>query len=295
MKLVIPMSGQGHRFVAAGYQTPKPLIQVEGKPIIEHVLNMFPGEEDVIFICNEEHLANTEMRTILQKLKPQATIISVPVHQKGPVHAITSAFDYINDDEDVMVSYCDFTQNWDYHEFKQKVADQKFAGAIPAYSGFHPHLLKKNVYAGILTDTENMLCDIKEKHCFTENPEDSHHSSGAYYFGNGALLKKYSTELIEANINLNGEYYASMLYYLLLRDQLPIYVPPIKHFMQWGTPEDLEEYEAWSQLIHSDFNIPKATTNITGARENLVTIPYDNNSTEFQKSYNYWRSYFQNL
>ncbi len=56
------MSGQGHRFVQAGYQTPKPLIQVEGKPIIEHVLNMFPGEEDVIFICNEEHLATTPMK-----------------------------------------------------------------------------------------------------------------------------------------------------------------------------------------------------------------------------------------
>ena len=31
------MSGVGNRFIEAGYQDPKPLIIVDGKPIIEHV------------------------------------------------------------------------------------------------------------------------------------------------------------------------------------------------------------------------------------------------------------------
>ncbi len=40
------MSGMGNRFVKAGYQTPKPLIEMDGIPIIEHVVKMFPSEED---------------------------------------------------------------------------------------------------------------------------------------------------------------------------------------------------------------------------------------------------------
>ena len=56
MQIVIPMSGFGERFRNAGYTTPKPLITIEGKPIIEHVVDMFPGEKNFIFICNEEHL-----------------------------------------------------------------------------------------------------------------------------------------------------------------------------------------------------------------------------------------------
>ena len=52
MQIIIPMSGFGERFRRAGYKIPKPLIKVEDKPIIGHVIDMFPGESDFIFICN---------------------------------------------------------------------------------------------------------------------------------------------------------------------------------------------------------------------------------------------------
>ena len=50
MQIVIPMSGFGERFRRTGYSVPKPLIEVDGKPIIQHVIEMFPGEENFIFI-----------------------------------------------------------------------------------------------------------------------------------------------------------------------------------------------------------------------------------------------------
>jgi NDP-sugar pyrophosphorylase family protein len=290
MKLIIPMSGHGSRFKAAGYSDLKPLIVVDGKPIIAHVLDMFPGEEDVVFICNEDHLGDVTMglRELLHTLKPTSKIVSIPNHRQGPVYALTYAFDLIADEEDIMVSYCDFTQRWDYEQFKRDLEDKKPAGAIPSYTGFHPHLLHKNLYAGILADQEGMLVDIQEKHCFTENPENSYHSGGAYYFASGELLKKYSHELIEADMHLNGEYYVSMLYYLLRRDNLPVYIPTVTHFMQWGTPDDLEEYEAWSEKIHTDIGKPKPRTAIPGGRRGTVTIPHPEDSPEYKKSYQYW-------
>ena len=56
MQIIIPMSGVGQRFLDAGYKTPKPLIKVDGKTIIEHVCNLFPKESNYIFICNKFHL-----------------------------------------------------------------------------------------------------------------------------------------------------------------------------------------------------------------------------------------------
>ena len=53
MQIIIPMSGFGERFRRAGYSIPKPLIEVDGKPIIQHVIEMFPGEEKFIFICKK--------------------------------------------------------------------------------------------------------------------------------------------------------------------------------------------------------------------------------------------------
>ena len=57
MKIVIPMTGVGQRYIDKGYTTPKPLIEVDGKPIIEHVVSLFPGEDDFIFICNTNSLS----------------------------------------------------------------------------------------------------------------------------------------------------------------------------------------------------------------------------------------------
>ena len=54
MKIIIPMSGFGERFRRAGFVIPKPLIEIDGKPVVAHVIDMFPGEFDFIFICNIE-------------------------------------------------------------------------------------------------------------------------------------------------------------------------------------------------------------------------------------------------
>lgn len=287
------MSGSGNRFKEAGYTSLKPLILVEGRPLIAHVLDMFPGEEDVIFVCNQEHLDTTDVVTVLKALKPTCTIVTVPGKQKGPVAALTYAFGAINDEEDVMISYCDFTQDWDFASFKAITKTDKLAGAVPAYTGFHPHLLRKNLYAGIVADELGCMKKIQEKHRFSDNPEDSHHSSGAYYFGSGKILKHYFNELISSGETLNGEYYVSMVYPRMLKDSQTVLVPEVTKFMQWGTPEDLEEYEAWSRLIHNDLGKKKAPTGIPTEREHLVKIGYDNSTEEFKKSYKYWLDVFK--
>ena len=56
MQIVVPMSGFGERFRRAGYRVPKPLIEVDGKPIIAHVVDLFPGETEFVFVCNRDHL-----------------------------------------------------------------------------------------------------------------------------------------------------------------------------------------------------------------------------------------------
>ena len=69
MQIIIPMTGVGQRFIDAGYKTIKPLIEVDGKPIIEHVVNLFPDEDNFIFICNSKHLKETNLREVLKRIK----------------------------------------------------------------------------------------------------------------------------------------------------------------------------------------------------------------------------------
>ena len=46
------MAGVGQRFINAGFKTIKPLIDIDGKPMIERICKMFPPESEFIFICN---------------------------------------------------------------------------------------------------------------------------------------------------------------------------------------------------------------------------------------------------
>jgi NDP-sugar pyrophosphorylase family protein len=293
MKIIIPMSGVGKRFVDVGYSDVKPLIKVNGKPIIEHVINMFPGNHDFIFICNRDHLVTTNMEQILRILVPEAIIIPIDSHDKGSVHATSFAHPYISDTDEVLVSYCDYAMDFDFERMNKEVHLKGYDGAVPAYTGFHPHLLHKKLYGGILVDKNGDMFDYKEKHSFTEDPMQSHHSAGAYYFKNGKEFKNYSDELIRSNERINGEAYTSMMYYLYLRDGKKILVPEIKKFMQWGTPEDLEEFEAWIRYIAKESGIQKKETSIPSSREDLISIPYKESSDMFTQVYSYWEEYLK--
>lgn len=250
MQIVIPMSGFGERFRKAGYAVPKPLIVVEGKPIIAHVVDMFPGETDFIFICNEAHLASPDYRMaeIILGCCPTARIVGIAPHKLGPMHAVEQVLDLLDPERPVVVNYCDFSCYWDWRHFRSFVAASRCGGAIPAYRGFHPHSLGTTNYA-YLREQGGWVQDIREKRPFTADRLQEYASSGTYYFRSAALLRWAAGVQREQALTAGGEFYASLAYSPLLAAGEQIAVYPLQHFMQWGTPEDVAEYSAWSRLF----------------------------------------------
>jgi len=251
MKIVIPMSGFGERFRRAGYTVPKPLIEVEGKPIIAHVIDMFPGEKDFIFICNQAHLDEQAygMESILRNYCPSGKIVGISPHKLGPVHAVLQIEPHLFDpDEPVIVNYCDFTCYWNWDHFKKFVKEAGCAGAIPAYKGFHPHSLGSTNYA-YLRESGGWVQDIQEKQPYTHNRMEEFASSGTYYFATAAIMHEAFRTAMEQHFHTGGEYYVSLAYKSLLAHHQPIAIYPLQHFMQWGTPEDLAEYNTWSRTF----------------------------------------------
>lgn len=254
MKIVIPMAGLGERFKKAGYTEPKPLVKVDGKPQIEHVVNMFPGENDFVFICNNEHLRTSNMENMLKKLKPNSLIIGVDFKKLGPLWGTLEALrkvDFLNDGEPVIVSYCDFSVWWSYEDFKKTLLETKCDVAAVAYKGFHPHLLGPQLYASMRVDDNNWMLECREKFSFTENKMDSYQQSGTFYFAKGSILKKCFQEVVDRNLVVNGEYYVSVATQVAAENGFKVYVYPLEHFLQWGTPEDMQTYQFWSDYFAS--------------------------------------------
>jgi len=277
------MSGIGNRFIEAGYVDPKPLIIIDGKPIIEHVCDLFPGETKFTFICNSKHLAETNIRNVLLGIKPNANIIEIPNHKKGPVYAVSLVENLIEDNEEVIVNYCDFGTYWDYSDFLKHTRERNADGALPSYKRFHPHMLGKTNYAFMRDDKQWML-EIKEKEPFTNNRMNEYASNGTYYFKKGKFVKKYFNELMQKDINLSGEYYVSLIYNLMVADGLKISIYDIQHMLQWGTPQDVEEYNSWSKYFRDACN---ETLKFAAKEESITLIPLAGRGSRFtQAGYN---------
>jgi len=250
MKIIIPMAGTGNRFVEKGYKDPKPLIRVNGKRIIEYILEMFDDTDEFVFICNDNHLNTTNMREVLLQLKPNATIISIPEHKLGPVWTVKSAYEYINDNEEVIISYCDNPHIWDKAHFNEWINIFKMDGCVLTHTGFHPHTLSKTKMAFVknIPDTA-YISEIKEKECYTDNPMNEHASTGMYYFRKGSDVKKYFDLAIERGVQYNGEYYVTLVYNLLIEDGLKVGYYDTPFVTVFGTPEEVENFEAWATIL----------------------------------------------
>ena len=190
----------------------------------------------------------------------RSNIYQVPIQKHksatnpaGPVKVVNSVYPELIstspeiDSQPVIVSYCDYGTEWDYYDFLEFCKTNNLDGCIPAYTGFHPHMLGTDHYAYIKTTPNSYKAlQIREKAPFTDNKMAEWASNGTYYFKSGKIMNTYFQKLIESGDMINWEYYVSMVYNAMIADGLNIMVFPIKKMLQWGTPYDLEIYKSWS-------------------------------------------------
>lgn len=254
-QLVIPMTGVSSRFTAAGYPLPKFLLEVDEETVIDHVLDMYPDWDDVIFCCNPIHLDDPSLNLAnrLLERRPNGRVIRVEDADKklGPGWAVLAAAEHIALDRPVVVNYCDFTCYWDPDDLIAELKKSTTGGCIPAYTGFHPHMAFSTSYAYVKLNEDGLVSDIQEKQPWTDAPESEFASSGTYAFSSGRVLLDALRAQVEQDLTLNGEYYLSLTYKPILEAGGEVSVLPLQHFMQWGTPQDFEEYCDYSDAIRS--------------------------------------------
>lgn len=254
MQVIIPMTGYGSRFKAAGYKDIKPFIKVFNKPMIEWVISMYPTAEDILLIVRDTTYNDykNEFYNLMTKTNANINIITIKENtweKKGPVDDVLNCAQdsFIKKDCPIVINYCDFFCLFDSNEFNKKAISLNVDGAIPCYTGFHPHLIpNKNVYASCKTDNKNMLLEIKEKYSFEKDKTKALHSPGVYWFKDINTFIEYGKKLENNGPSINNEYYVSLVYNELVKDNKKVWVPDnVSHMCQWGTPEDLQEFELW--------------------------------------------------
>jgi molybdopterin-guanine dinucleotide biosynthesis protein A len=231
MKLIITMSGHSKRFTDIGLPH-KLFVDVSGKPAIERFLSVYDNIDDKDkFVIKQRDMS-------LGPYCDNMNVVNIDPNTDGPVFSILDADLDIDNEEEVIVTYSDFFMNFNAHIFLYQCMLCNADGAIVTHSGFHPHRLYNSSFCYLKTKGSKVL-EVKEKSHFTNDPMNEPASSGIYYFRSFGKMKKYFTELIDLNIRVNNEFYVTMPYNLMIRDELNVIHVPVENYMCLGAPADV--------------------------------------------------------
>ncbi len=228
MKIVIPLAGFGKRLRPHTFTKPKPLINVAGKPVLGHVLDMFEKlecVEEIIFIVG--HLGDQiadyvstayphiRARYFEQKeLNGQSTAIYLArEHLTGPM----------------LMVFVDTLVETDLTLLKNPPAEaiawvkpvedpRRFGVAEVGPDGYVTRLIEKP------SDVKNNLVVV-----------------GFYYFKDSALLVDCIREQIERDIRTKGEYFLADAVNLMLQRGVRMQVQKVGVWQDCGTTSTVLE------------------------------------------------------
>jgi|TARA_R110000868_G_scaffold22680_1_gene92878 HAD superfamily hydrolase (TIGR01509 family) len=231
MNVLIPMAGAGSRFASAGYTFPKPLIEVNGKPMIQVVIENLNIEANYTFVVRKEHYEKYSLQYLLTLIAPNCNIIQVDSLTEGSACTTLLAKEFINNDYPLLLANSDQFMQWNSNESLYAFNADGIDAGILTFKATHP----KWSYAKIGED--GFVSEVAEKKPISDNA-----TVGVYYWNKGSDYVKYAEQMIEKNVRTNNEFYICPVFNEAIADGKKIRIKEIERMWGIGTPEDLNYF-----------------------------------------------------
>lgn len=242
INILVPMAGRGRRFTDAGYNKPKPFIDVLGEPMISRVIhNILPEYEcRYIFIYLKEFAKQYygEFSDIINDFDDgnvnvrESEHIRVSEITEGAACTCLLAREHIDTDDELIIANCD-----------QLVLDPEYMSASIDYYRLN------NADGGVLCFLNNnpkwsyarlsggRISQIVEKQVVSDIA-----TVGIYYYATGHSFVQAATDMITHNNRVNNEFYVAPTYNNMIIDGNKVIPYMINSMVGLGIPEDLEAY-----------------------------------------------------
>jgi dTDP-glucose pyrophosphorylase len=225
------MAGAGSRFEQAGYTFPKPLIDINGKPMIQVVVDNINIEANYIFVVRKEHRNKYNLDSLLNLIAPNCKIVEVDKITEGAACTTLLAKQFINNNNPLLMANSDQFVEWDSNEFMYKMIEQKVDCGILSFKSTHPK------WSFVKIDESGYATEVAEK-----KPISDIATVGIYYWNKGSDYVKYAEQMINKNIRVNNEFYVCPVFNEAIKDHKKIKTFNIKKMLGLGTPEDLQYF-----------------------------------------------------
>jgi len=232
IQVVIPMAGLGSRFAVKGFKEPKPLIPIDGKPMIQWVVqNMNIVGAKFIFVVRGDFYE--DVKDTLEKIAPCCRIVIADKVTDGPACSVLLARELLDEEKPLLIANSDQWLEWDANAFLYQ--SQTADGSI---SVFHQPDATDKKWSYARLDSNGMVDCVKEKEVISDLA-----TTGIYYWSKAGDFIKYAKQMMDANERVNGEFYVCPVYNWAIRDGKNIKVVKCKKMWGLGVPEDLERFK----------------------------------------------------
>ncbi len=231
MNVLIPMAGAGSRFASAGYTFPKPLIEVDGKPMIQVVVENLNIEANYTFIVQKEHYEKYSLQYLLNLIAPNCNIVQVDGLTEGAACTTLLAKEFIDNDAPLVMANSDQFVEWNSNECLYAFNADGIDGGIVSFKATHP----KWSYAKVGDD--GFVSEVAEKKPISDNA-----TVGIYFWKKGSDYVKYAEQMIGKNIRTNNEFYVCPVFNEAIQDGKKVRIKDIERMWGIGTPEDLNYF-----------------------------------------------------
>ena len=239
LHIIMPMAGEGSRFMKEGWTTPKPLIELKGTPLFQRAISSVRIEGVPMkysFIVRQEHIDKYQIDEQIKAILPQANIFSVLKTTRGAVETCLMAESMIADEDGIIVMDCDleFRSKGYVDGIRQLLSlpkEEVDGGMLVSFQSNLP----KYSYAEV--DEDNKVIRTAEKEVISD-----HALCGAYFFSTGRGFLNAAHRLLNEQNFSKPEFYVSLLYNYLLANGETVRLATMEEYYSYGTPEELKRY-----------------------------------------------------
>lgn len=230
------MAGMGSRFAKAGYDRPKPFIDVAGKPMIVRVLeNLNIRDARYILLARAEHME--QEAELVKSISEQynATFIPIPQLTEGTACTVLYARHLIQNDDPLLIANSDQIVDMTVQEYLDDSDQRGLDGSILCFED--AELNPKWSFAAL--NSEGLVTHVREKEAISP-----YATVGIYYFSKGNTFVNAALDMIIRNDRVNNEFYTCPVYNYAINSgsKIGIYLIKPEEMHGTGTPEDLNLY-----------------------------------------------------
>ncbi len=236
INIVIPMAGEGSRFAAAGYTTPKPFIDVNGKTMVEQVLdNLACPDARFILIARKKHM--DDQASLVDRIRSRYNARFIPVERltQGTACTVLFARKEINNDTPLIIANSDQLVDLSMADFIEDSRKRGLDGSILTFVDRN----RDPKWSFARLNRHNHVVEVKEKTAISDIA-----TVGIYLFTRGHYFVDAAIDMIIEDERVNNEFYTCPTYNYIIREGKKIGVfhidPEQMHGL--GTPDDLNAY-----------------------------------------------------